>query len=166
MILFWFGFPEKQSPSSQERHVMKAGTRSWLVIFIHIQEAGREPRKQDKAKNLQHPATTSSRKALRPRGSITFPHSATNWGPSAQIHEFMRAISHASHKTIPYTTAHVCESLYHLDACESVLWCFGTMESPGIFLKCVLASNRPEVSSSRLTVFQHLASYLTSLELH
>lgn len=56
--------------------------------------------------------------------------------------------------------------VYHLDACENVLWCFGTMESPGIFLKCVLASNRPEVSSSRLIVFQHLASYLTSLELH
>lgn len=145
---------------------MEVRTRSWLVIFIHIQEAGKEPRKQDNAINPQNPVTTSSRKALPPRGSITFPNSATNWGPSAQIHEFMRAISHASHKAMPYTTAHVCESLYHLDACENVLWCFGTMESPGIFLKCVLASNRPEVSSSRLIVFQHLASYLTSLELH
>lgn len=118
--------------------------------------------------NPQNPATTS-RKALPPRGSITFPNSATNGAPSAQIHESMRAISHSSHKAMPYTTAHVCESLYHLEACENILGCSGTIESgmePGIFLKCVLSSNRPEVSSSGLIVFQLLASYLTSLELH
>lgn len=56
--------------------------------------------------SLQNPkilpqSHSSSNKSSPLKGSLTFPNSATSWGPNIQTHELIEDISHSNQKTFP-----------------------------------------------------------------